>query len=227
MTMRTQSLKFALAALLGTSIACWAQTPAGAPDGATGQCKDGTYTTAAKKSGACSGHKGVKTWFATVGGPTDPDIKGARASQKTSTKQTANSDATVNPHSDANVSSARANAVNKKSGNAAVATPNDNGKTIPGPAANGTANANGSASGSSSANSGRNTSKGASSGSVAGRTAAAGGGPDLVWLNTKSNVYHCYGTEWYGKTKSGRYVTEKDAINAGAKADRGKTCSAQ
>ena len=33
------------------------------PDGATGQCKDGTYTTAHHYSGACSSNKGVAKWY--------------------------------------------------------------------------------------------------------------------------------------------------------------------
>jgi hypothetical protein len=219
--MKNLSLKFAFAALLGAATVCLAQVPAGAPYGATGQCKDGTYTTSPKKSGACSGHHGVKTWFATVGGPTNPDIKSGRTSQKTAAKQAANSDETVNPHDNSTMSNARADAVNKKSGNDAVATPNDNGKSIPGPAANGTTASNSGATGKSS----RNTAKASASGSVAEHNAAPGGGPGMVWLNTKSNVYHCYGSEWYGKTKSGKYVSEKDAVNAGAKPDHGKSCS--
>lgn len=40
-----------------------AQTPAGS----TGQCNDGSYTSAAKKWQACRGHQGVKSWFAEAG----------------------------------------------------------------------------------------------------------------------------------------------------------------
>jgi hypothetical protein len=53
---------------------------------------------------------------------------------------------------------------------------------------------------------------------------APGGGPGLVWLNTASNVYHCSGTQWYGKTKAGSYMTEDQAKAKGAHPDHGKPC---
>jgi uncharacterized protein DUF3761 len=36
------------------------------PAGATGTCGDGSFTTAANKSGACSRHGGVKEWYGAV-----------------------------------------------------------------------------------------------------------------------------------------------------------------
>lgn len=39
------------------------QTPSGAPPNATAQCKDGTYSFSAHRSGTCSHHGGVKTWL--------------------------------------------------------------------------------------------------------------------------------------------------------------------
>jgi hypothetical protein len=58
------------------------------------------------------------------------------------------------------------------------------------------------------------------------KDAAPGGGPDKVWVNLNSSVYHCYGDRYYGKTANGRYMTEAAAKSAGAKGAGGKTCSA-
>jgi hypothetical protein len=56
------------------------------------------------------------------------------------------------------------------------------------------------------------------------KVAAAGGGPDKVWVNTDSKVYHCPGDKWYGKTKQGEYMTEVDATAKGFRADHNKPC---
>lgn len=53
----------------------------------------------------------------------------------------------------------------------------------------------------------------------------AGGGAGKVWVNTQSKTYHCFGTQYYGKTKEGAYMTETAAKAAGDHADHGKACS--
>jgi hypothetical protein len=40
----------------------------------------------------------------------------------------------------------------------------------------------------------------------------------VVWLNTNSGIYHFQGERWYGRTKHGAYVCEKDADSAGDRA---------
>src|SRR5437764_6835019 len=54
----------AAAGLLAVQVAV-----AQAPAGSTGQCKDGTYTSATSKQGACKGHQGIKEWFAAEAPP--------------------------------------------------------------------------------------------------------------------------------------------------------------
>ena len=63
--MKSQGLIVVLAAALVAAPSVFAQqAPASTPAGATGQCKDGSYTSQAGKRGACRGHQGVKTWYA-------------------------------------------------------------------------------------------------------------------------------------------------------------------
>jgi hypothetical protein len=148
-----------------------AQAPAGAPAGATGLCNDGTYWTGASKSGACRGHKGVKTWYA---------ASAAAAPTPAATPTAPPPAAPAKPAAPAAAAPAAA---------------------APAPAAK------------------------TKTATTTSTTPAAGGGPGLVWLNTSTKVYHCYGTKYYGTTKAGAYMSEADAKAKGAHADAGKPCS--
>ena len=154
-----------------TTGVCKANSPH--PRGATAKCKDGTYTTAPKKQGACRGHQGVDTWYAADSAP-------AAATPKTSTP----------------VPAPAAAPVSTPAASPAAAAPTS-------------------------------TPKAATRTSASSKTPAPGGGPGLVWVNSSTNVYHCYGTQFYGTTKAGRYMSESDAKAAGARPDRNKPCSAK
>ena len=45
-------------------------------------------------------------------------------------------------------------------------------------------------------------------------------GQTVVWVNTKSGVYHFAGTKNYGHTKAGAYMCETDATAAGDHASK-------
>ena len=42
----------------------------------------------------------------------------------------------------------------------------------------------------------------------------------VVWLNLPTMIWHYKGERWYGRTKRGAYVCEKEAAAAGARATR-------
>jgi hypothetical protein len=60
--------------------------------------------------------------------------------------------------------------------------------------------------------------------STASGAAAAAGGPGMVWVNKATKTYHCSTDKWYGKTKSGEYLSETDAKTQGFHAAHGKAC---
>jgi hypothetical protein len=160
-----------LAVVGGLLVAQIAVAQATPPAGSTGLCKDGTYSTAPSKQGACRGHQGVKEWYAAAP--------------------------------------------------ATAATPATPAKTAPAAAAT-SATAPAAAATTTAASAAAKSSPAAK---AAAKPQAAGGGPGLVWVNTSSNVYHCYGTDFYGKTKAGSYMSEADAKAKGAHPDHGKPCS--
>ena len=164
--------------LLSGSIAHSQSAP---PAGATGVCKDGTYTTSATKSGACRGHQGVKEWLAAAPAAAPAAASSAAKSADTAAQKTASTAA------------------------AAPAAAKSTAAAAPAAAAQ--------------------TAKSTTHTSTANMTPAPGGGPGMVWLNTDSNVYHCPGTQYYGKTKQGAYMTEADAKAKGAHADHNHPCT--
>ncbi|MGA9850964.1 MAG: hypothetical protein WBQ45_25420, partial [Roseiarcus sp.] len=44
----------------------------------------------------------------------------------------------------------------------------------------------------------------------------------VVWVNTKSHIYHMAGTRSYGTTKQGAYMCEADANAAGDRASKSR-----
>lgn len=51
------------------------------------------------------------------------------------------------------------------------------------------------------------------------------GNPNVtVWVNTNSGVYHCAGTRWYGNTKEGKYMSQKQAQVNGYRPAYGSVC---
>lgn len=45
-----------------------------------------------------------------------------------------------------------------------------------------------------------------------------------VWVNTNSGVYHCPNTTWYGRTKSGQFMTQREAQAKGYRPAYGAVC---
>lgn len=181
--------------------AALAQAPAGAPAGAGGICRDGSYSMAATKAGACRGHKGVQSWYLAE---TEKPAKGTKsngampmapkpAPSPINSPQAAPAPTPMQQPTPRATPAAPAGPMNAPMAPMAPATKSSTAKTPRGP--------------------------------MSQKPQQPGGGPGLVWVNTESKVYHCMGDEFYGRTKQGAYMSENDAKSKGARGDRGKNCA--
>lgn len=147
-----------------------------APQGATGLCKDGTFTQASTRKSACKQHGGVSTWYPTDGGADKAPAGG-----------------TLNPlPASETASGSNLDGTTQKAPKAPA-------RQTPAALANG--------------------------GTV--RPQAPGAGPGLVWVDAKTNKYYCAADTNYGRTKSGKYVSEADAKSGGAAIAKNQNCSIQ
>src|SRR6516165_7677748 len=83
MTVRKLGMAWCVAGALALAVPAFSAAQATTkPADATGQCKDGTYSTAKSKRGACSGHGGVGTWYADETGAAKTAEKDTKAATK-------------------------------------------------------------------------------------------------------------------------------------------------
>ena len=201
-----------LASAVAMSIFSMGAALAKAPAGATGECKDGTYTEAKSREGACSSHGGLKSWS---GPETAARPAGATGECKDGTyTDAASKSGACSGHKGVKEWFGAAPAAPEKTSKTSKKTeeapsaPTPKQTQAPGPSSD-------------------RPTKAQPSAAPYQRPAnpVAGGGNGKVWVNTGTKVYHCEGDEWYGKTKKGEYLSESAAKSSGARPARGKVCS--
>lgn len=182
-------------------------TAAAAEGPATGLCKDGTEYTGTSKKGACRGHKGVKEWYA------DKDAEAAPAKEEP---------AKVAPAAAAGTATGLCKDGTEYTGESKRGACRGHkglkewyaDKEAPAAKEKATAKAE---------PADDETEAPAAPAKTATPTPAAGSGK--VWVNTRSKIYHCEGSKFYGNTKVGEYMSETDAQAKGFVANRKKVCN--
>lgn len=194
-----------------------AATPAAATDGtATGLCKDGTVYTGASKRGACRGHKGIKEWYADKQAPATGAAAPAVATPATTPAVVPADGIATGLCKDGTsyTGSSKRGACRGHKGlqewyadkKFQDSTPAAAPAATPAPA-----------------QSARPATPAAPAQATAAAAPAAGSGK--VWVNTRSKIYHCEGSKFYGNTKEGEYMSEADAQAKGYNANRKKVCN--
>ncbi len=229
-------------AVLGFVFAGGLAAQSAAPKDATGQCTDGSYTTAKTEARGCLKHGGVKTWFAgsttssaaTAGAsvkavaPASSSEPSQRASRSTSMGGAAPKGAT-GQCTDGSYTTAKTEArgclkhggVKSWFAGAGAAAAD----VAAAPAPTGAAEAPASPPVAATPASGAGAAAPVRAAPSAQVPALAPTSPSDVWVNLSTKAYHCPGTKYYGTTKRGKYMSEAEAKAAGFHASYGKACS--
>ena len=197
---------------------------------ATGLCKDGTEYTGASKRGACRGHKGIKEWYAdrATAAPAPSQAEPARTATPASDAAPAPAAAATatglckdgTEYTGASKRGAcrghkgvkewyadrQAPAVPETAVTPAQAAPAPSAREAVAPAAREAAPAP--------------VTPAARTAAPAQTAAPVAGGSGKVWVNTRSKIYHCEGSKFYGNTKEGDYMSQADAQAKGFVANR-------
>jgi hypothetical protein len=179
---------------------------------ATGLCKDGTAYTGASKRGACRGHKGIKEWYADKQAPATIGAAPAATTPAAAPVAVPADGIATGLCKDGTsyTGSSRRGACRGHKGiqewyaDKKFSDPKPAAPVQAAPAA---------------------TPNPAQSASPAVPASAPAAGSGKVWVNTRSKIYHCEGTKFYGDTKEGEYMSEADAQAKGYNANRKKVCN--
>lgn len=178
---------------------------------ATGVCKDGTPYNGTSKKGACRGHKGIKEWFAdnaesTTAAKQAPPATAAPATAAKSTNVIATGlckDGTEYTGASKRGACRGHKGIKEWYADKEVPAAKEPTPTTATPAPA--------------------TAAPASPTKSSATAPAAGSGK--VWVNTRSKIYHCEGSRFYGNTKEGEYMSEADAQAKGYNPNRKKVCN--
>ena len=190
------------------------------PKDATGQCTDGSYTTAKTQAKGCLKHGGVKSWYgassaAAASSPSPTATAAPQPAPNVSASTKSQPKDATGQCTDGSYTTAKTQARGCLKHGGVRTWYGGETATLGGSAAPSQATA---------APTTASTAAPVRASTAASVPAQAPENATDVWVNTSTKAYHCPGTKYYGATKHGKYMSEADAKAAGFHASYHKAC---